>query len=196
MVMQNSCLASIKDLIRGIYRVNQICFIGKNVKLGRNIRVRPLVLIEDDVHIGNNAFIGYGCIIRSGTRIGNDFQLGHLGVLEGGVFGNGVRIHAQAHVGKLTVIHNKVFAGPFLLTLNHTRPNIYRDFESPLSGVTIKYGCRIGGNVTFTPGVTIGQEAFIGAGSVVTKDIPDYYFAYGNPAKNHGTVPKNERIKI
>jgi acetyltransferase-like isoleucine patch superfamily enzyme len=195
MVTQNRCFTSIKDLIRGIYKVNQICFIGKNVSLGKNVRVRPLVLIEEDVTIGNNAFIGYGCIIRSGTRIGNDFQLGHLGVLEGGIIGNGVRLHAQAHIGKLTVIHNKVFAGPFMLTLNHKRPDIYRDFDSPLSGVTIGYGCRIGGNVTFLPGTFVGKESFIGAGSLVTENIPDYSFAYGNPARLHGIVPENERIK-
>ena len=196
MKMRNSFLASSGDLLRGIAKLNQICFLGKRVQLGKNIQVRPMVLIEDDVIIGNNAFIGYGCIIRSGTEIGNDFRLGHLGVLEGGLIGNGVHLHAQAHIGKLTVIYDKVFSGPFILTLNHTRPNIYRDFEYPLSGVTIKYGCRIGANVTFLPGVIVGQEAFIGAGSVVSKDIPEFSVAHGNPAKVHGVVPKNERIKL
>ena len=74
-------------------------------------------------------------------------------------------------------------------TIVHGRKNLKLFEKGPL----IKYGARIGGGVTICPDLTIGREALIGAGAVVTKDIPDFKIAVGIPAKVIGDVPKNER---
>jgi len=192
----NSLSLSAGNLLRGIVKLRQFCFLGKNVKLGRGNRVQPFAVIEDGVTLGNNNFIGYGVILRPEVIIGNNTQISHLSVLEGGTIGNCVRLFTQCHIGRYTTLEDYVFSAPFLITLNVKRPSAGRKFDAVIDGVTIGEWTRIGGNVTFNPGVQIGRECLIGAGSVVTKDLEAYSVAYGNPAKVKGKVPLNERIKI
>lgn len=193
--MQNSFLMSSLSLFRGIYKLNQVCFLGREVNLGINVTVRPMTMIEDDVVIGSNTFIGYGCVIREYSIIGENCSLGHLGVMEGGVIKDNTRIHAQFHIAKHTVVGSNVFAGPFFITLNHKRPDVFRSDKYPVVGAIIGDGCRIGANVTIMSGVYIGDESFIGAGSIVTKDVLSKTLVYGNPAKQKGLVSKKEWLK-
>lgn len=80
---QGNLFYTIINLFRGIWKTKQICFIDKNVSIGKNPKISPLVLINENVKIGDNVFIGYSCVIRPNTEIGSDCSFGHLTVVEG-----------------------------------------------------------------------------------------------------------------
>lgn len=191
---QGNLWVTVARLLRGILKGRQLCFIGKNVKLGKNLRLSPLVLIDDNVVIGDNTFVGFGCVIRPKTVIGRDCSFGHLSVVEGAKIGNRVAFHAQCHITMGTVVEDDVFVGPLYVSTNTKRINFNRDFQVPLEGPTIKRAARIGGGVGLTPGIVIGENALIGAGSLVTKDVPAREIWFGSPAKKRGDVIVEETL--
>lgn len=187
--------------------------IGKNVKLGRNVEIYPYAYIGDNTEIGDDtiihlgAFIEHDCVIgrncrigthtvlRRGTQICDYSVFSHLSVSEGNNYiGNHVTIQSQCHITEGIVIEDWVFIAPIFVGANtkrisHGREKIPVVKEAPY----IKFGARIGVNVTVLPKVTIGREALIGAGSVVTKDVPDFAIVFGVPAQVRGEVPPEER---
>lgn len=188
-------LRSTSMLLRGMLLCRQICFVGRNVRIAQGVRIRPMTFIEDDVIIGPDTFIGVGVLIRKGSNIGARCTIGHYCVLEGNLFiDNDTHIHAQCHLGQGTYIEQKVFMGPMCMTINTKRVYLYRNFTSPIEVQHIKKGARIGGGVHICPGVTIGVEASVGAGTLVVRDVPDYAIFYGNPGKPQGMVPFDELI--
>ena len=132
--------------------------IGNHFETGHNVVVREENLIGDHVSIWGNTVIDYGC------RIGNH-----------------VRIHTNCYVAQFTVIEDDVFLAPGVSIANDPHPFCAECTAD--GGPTIKKGARIGVNVTVLPGVTIGEHALVGAGSVVTRDIPPGAVVYGNPAR-------------
>ena len=174
------------------------------VKLGVEANVAPNVLLgyqykgaQNPAGIGDAALIHSGTVIYADTVIGHHFTAGHhvtirahckLGdyvvvlhgsTLEGNiVIGSGVKIMAHVYIPSTTKIGNMVFIGPGTTLLNATLPMR----KSGLAGITVGNDVVIGGGVTILPWVSIGNNSFIGAGAVVTKDIPDNSLAYGNPA--------------
>ncbi|OGR89402.1 MAG: hypothetical protein A3A86_02940 [Elusimicrobia bacterium RIFCSPLOWO2_01_FULL_60_11] len=96
--------------------------------------------------------------------------------------GNGVKVHCNCYVSQFTTLEDDVFLAPGVIIANDLHPGA-PDFRDCMKGPTIKKGAQIGCNVTILPHVTIGEHSLIGAGSVVTKDIPPYSIAYGNPAR-------------
>lgn len=187
--------------------------IGKNVKLGRNVKILPYAYIGDNCEIGGNTIIQYGAFIEHDCTIGNNCRVGTHAVLRRGTnigdfsvfgslsasegnnsIGNHVTIHTQCHITEGIVIEDRVFIAPEFVGANtmrisHGRKNVPLVKEAPY----IKFGAGIGVNVTILPKVTIGREALIGAGAVVTKDVPDFAIAFGAPAKVYGEVPEEER---
>lgn len=181
------------ELVRGLFKGRQICFIGKHVKFGRNVKLSPMVFIDDDVSIGCNVFIGYGCVIRTGTSIGDNCSFGHLTVVERDVrIGSRVSFHAQCHVTQGTVIEDDVFIAPFYLGTNTKNIDHGRGINPPIEAPVIKKAARIGAAVVIIPGVTIGKNAVIGVNSLVTKDVPDKEIWFGHPATKRGDVPEGE----
>lgn len=118
--------------------------------------------------------IGSDCILHS-----------HIWVGEGVVIGNNVKVQAFTFIPAGVTIEDNVFIGPHVVFTNDKRPRVEKDrgdmHWSP-EKTLVKSGASIGANSTILPGVVIGQGAQIGAGSVVTKDIPDNVIAYGVPA--------------
>lgn len=180
---QGNWFVTIQRLIRGLIKGKQFCFIGKNVKLGKDVQISPMVLIDDNVTIGDGTFIGYGCVIRPGTSIGYDCSFGHLNVIEGCIIGNRVGIHAQCHLTKGTIIYDDVFMGALCWTSNTKNIDHGRGLNPKVLGPTFERACGIGSGVGFLPDVRIGENSIIGAGSVVTKNVPAKVKIFGIPAK-------------
>lgn len=190
---QGSLLKTVVDLFRGIFKAKQICFIGKNVKLGSGTRISPMVIINDDVSIGDRTFVGCNCIIRPNTIIGDDCSFGHLTVIEGDLkIGNRVGFHAQCHITKGTVVEDDVFFAPFYLGTNTKKIDHGRGLNPDVEGPLIKRGARIGAGVILSPGIIIGENSVIGAGSIVTKNVPNYEIWFGSPAAKRGMVLEKE----
>lgn len=135
--------------------------IGAGLQTGHNVVIREENKIGEDLNIWNNSTIDYGCVI-----------------------GNGVKIHCNVYVAQYTTLEDEVFLAPGVTIANDPHPVCGLCMRGP----TVKRGARIGVNVTLLPSVTIGEGALIGAGSVVTRDIPAHTVAYGNPARPVGSV--------
>ncbi len=150
---------------------------------GDNVIVRPFTTIYAGSTFGNDVQTGQGASIREENVIGNDVSIGTNAVLEfGNKIGNRVRIHSLCFLEMVT-IEDDVFIGPNVVFTDDPHPMKCPRYLDCLGGVTVKRLARIGANSTILPGVTIGENTLIGAGSVVTKDVPDNMVAAGSPAK-------------
>jgi len=174
--------------------------ISHSVKFGRNVRVGHGVVIDPDCVIGDDVFIGHNSVIRSGVRIGNRSIIGHLVVIEETTkIGDDVTIQSQCHITKLARIEDRVFMGPQAMCINTHRISHGRDYKAKLEGPVIKFAARIGSGSILMPGVTVGRNSVIGAGSLIVKDVPDEQIWYGKhtvtvsqAATFQNYVPKNE----
>jgi acetyltransferase-like isoleucine patch superfamily enzyme len=118
----------------------------------------------------------YDSTIDEGTKIASFVEIG------GSRIGKFCKVEAHAFIPPGTVIEDYVFIGPQVSITNDKNPNLLKPKWEPMP-VTIKRGAAIGANSAIIAGVTIGEEALIGAGSVVTRDVPPKAKAYGNPAR-------------
>jgi acetyltransferase-like isoleucine patch superfamily enzyme len=122
-------------------------------------------------------------IIREENDIGDNFRIWNNSIIDYGChIGNGVKIHSKVYVAQFTIIDDEVFLAPGVTLANDLHPGCPNSNEC-MRGPYIKRGAQIGINCTILPRVVIGENSVIGAGSVVTKDIPDGTVAYGNPAE-------------
>ena len=182
--------------IGGGTRILHFSHIMRGTIIGRNCKIGHNVVIYQDCQIGDNCLVGDGAILRPGTKIGNNSIFGTMSVSEGdNQIGDRVTIHSQCHITKTVVIEDDVFIAPFFCGANTKRISHGRGYPVIMEGYRIKQGSRIAIGVLVLPDVTIGKECLIGAGAVVTKDIPDYSIAYGIPAKVVGSVPNEERLR-
>ena len=151
--------------------------------IGRNATIRPFTTIYAGNTIGDDFQTGQGASIRENNVIGNNVSVGTNAVLEfDNKIGNNVRIHSLAFLEMVTV-EDDVFIGPNVVFTDDPHPMGCPKYKECLGGATVKRLARIGANCTILPGVTIGENTLIGAGSVVTKDIPDGVVAAGSPAR-------------
>jgi UDP-2-acetamido-3-amino-2,3-dideoxy-glucuronate N-acetyltransferase len=127
-----------------------------------------------------------------GARIGARCILGQNVNVDGGVvIGNNVKIQNNVSVYAGITIEDDVFLGPSCVLTNVTNPKAQINRHSLYERTILKRGCTVGANATILCGVTIGQYAFIAAGSVVTKDVPDYGLVMGNPARRIGWMSRH-----
>lgn len=180
-----------QNLIHGIN-----CVFHENVILGYSYRkdCKPLIIgdhavirsgtiIYGDVEIGDHFKTGHGALIREKTLIGSHIVIGTHAVIDGQVIiGNKVKIESHVYIPTHMTIGNQVFIGPNAVFTNDKYPLRLREKYRPI-GATLADNVTIGANATILPGVHIGVGAMIAAGAVVTKDVPPWCLAIGNPAK-------------
>jgi len=170
--------------------------IHPDVRFGERVKIGEFIIIEKDCVIGDDVLIGHHVVLRENTHIGHDSKIGHFASTEPGArIGNHVSIDKYCHIGRDCVVEDHVFFGFGSVPLDTRRISHGRSFGYKCDPPHIGWGARIGGNVTIMPGVDIGREALIGAGSVVTKDCEPFGIYIGVPAKKAGVVPEDERLK-
>ena len=145
--------------------------------------------VDDHVEIGAGTKIWYFCHIQQGTKIGKKCSIGqNVNVGNHVVIGNYVKIQNNVSVYEGVRLEDYVFCGPSMVFTNILNPRS----EFPQRGsdfyskTLVKRGASLGANSTIICGITIGQYAFVGAGAVVTRDVPDYGLVIGNPARLSG----------
>lgn len=167
------------------------------------IRIHPTAEVSPKAEIGQGASIWHQSQIREGARIGENCILGKGVYIDAGVtLGDNVKIQNYVSVYHGVTIEDGVFIGPHVCFTNDLKPRAINPDGSPkaaddwvLSPTLIQHGAALGANSTIRCGITIGRWAMIGSGSVVTRDIPDYGLAWGNPARLRGFVcPCGERL--
>lgn len=168
-------------------------------------RVHPTATVAASAVIGDGTQIWLHCQIREDVRIGADCILGkNLYVDSGVVIGDRCKLQNNVSVFAGVTLADGVFVGPHVCFTNDLVPRAINpdgsrkaatDWE--ITATRVETGAAIGANSTIRCGITIGAWAMIGAGSVVTRSIPAYALAYGNPARVHGWVtPAGERIEL
>jgi len=150
--------------------------------IGSGSIIRPFSTIYAGVEIGEGFQCGQGVSIREANVIADDVSVGTNTVLEyGNKIGSGVRIHTGCFLESVT-LEDDVIVAPNVVFTDDLHPRCPR-YEDCVGGAIVKRGARVGANSTILPGVIIGENALIGAGSVVTKDVPANAVAVGNPAR-------------
>jgi len=150
--------------------------------LGDRAVVRSGTVVYADVEIGDDFRSGHCAIIREKTRIGHTVVVGSNTVIEGHVeIGNFVKIESNVFIPTHTSIGNHVFIGPGAVLANDKYPQRLRDEYEP-EGPVLEDSVTVGANATILPGVRIGEGSIVGAGSVVTRDVPPWSMAVGVPA--------------
>jgi len=151
--------------------------------IGRGAVIRPFTTIYAGTTIGSRFQCGQGASIREDNEIGDDVSVGTNAVLEfGNRIGSGVRIHSGCFL-EMATVEDHVFLGPHVVFTDDPHPMGCPRYKECLGGVTVRTMAKIGANTTLLPGVVIGRNSLIGAGSVVVKNIPDDVVAAGNPAQ-------------
>jgi len=165
-------------------------YIGKNtILLGNSI-------VYEGSKIGDNLIVGHNAIIREENIIGDGFKLWSNSILDYGCrIGSNVKIHSNVYVAQFTTIEDDVFIGPGVTIANDPHPGCESSKECMREAPVIKRGAQIGANVVINPFVVIGENALIGAGSAVTRNIPKNCLAYGNPAKVKKRITEIECLK-
>lgn len=144
--------------------------------------IHPLADVKEAL-VGEDTRIWQFVIILSGARIGKNCNIcAHCFIESDVVIGDNVTIKSGVYLWNATRIENDVFVGPNATFTNDIMPRS-KVYPESYMGITVKRGASIGANATLLPGITIGEYAVVGAGAVVTKDIPPYAIVAGNPAK-------------
>ncbi len=151
--------------------------------------VHPTSVIDEGCRIGNNTKIWHFCHISDNAVIGDNCILGqNVFIGKHVVIGNGVKIQNNVSVYTGVTIEDDVFLGPSMVFTNVINPRSFIERKTEFKPTLIKKGCTIGANATILCGITIGEYALIGAGSVVTNDVKSFALMVGNPARQTGWV--------
>ena len=155
----------------------------------KNYYVNPYAVVDDNVEIGDGSKVWHFSHVQSGSKIGKKCILGqNVNIANNVVIGNFVKIQNNVSVYEGVTLEDYVFCGPSMVFTNILNPRC----KYPQVGkqfyvnTLVKEGASLGANSTIVCGITIGRFAMIAAGSVVTKDVPDFALVMGNPARVKG----------
>jgi acetyltransferase-like isoleucine patch superfamily enzyme len=181
-------------------RVLENAVVGKQPSLGASSTAKrdplPPTTIGDGTVISTGAIvfagssIGASCIvgdqacIRERVTMADDCVLGRGSLIENDTtVGSGTRIQAEAYITAYSTLEEDVFIAPCVVTTNDNFMGRTEKRKSLMKGPTIRRGARVGGGAVLLPGIEVGEEAFVGAGALVTKDVPPRKLVVGSPAR-------------
>jgi len=148
--------------------------------------------VDDGAEVGEGTKIWHFSHLMKGARIGKRSIIGQNVNVDGGAtIGNNVKIQNNVSVYTGVVVEDDVFLGPSCVLTNVSNPRSQVNRHSLYETTRLKRGCTIGANATIVCGVTVGRYAFVGAGSVVTKNVPDFALMIGNPARQAGWMSRH-----
>ena len=152
-------------------------------KIGRNCLLRSHTIIYAGNQFGDRFQTGHGVLIREENSIGHDVSIGSGSIIEHHVrVADNVRIHSGVFIPEYSILEHDCWIGPCVVFTNALYPRS-RGVKDSLRGPTIKAYAKIGANATLLPGIVIGEHALVGAGAVVTRDVPANKVVVGNPAR-------------
>lgn len=165
-------------------------------EIGAGAIVSTGAVVFAGTRIGAGAIVGDQACVRERCRIGEEVVIGRGCLIENDtVVGALTKIQAGAYVTAYTTIEEQVFIAPCVVTTNDNFMGRTERRHALVKGPTIRRGARVGGGAVICPGVEIGEEAFVGAGAVVTKDVPPRAVVVGNPARLLRQVPDEELLE-
>ncbi|MEW6404542.1 MAG: acyltransferase [Chloroflexota bacterium] len=143
--------------------------------------------IDEGAEIGAGTKIWHFCHIMPRSRVGERCNIGQNVVISPGVtIGNNVKIQNNVSVYTGVIVEDDAFLGPSMVFTNVINPRSHVSRKDEYRTTLVRKGASIGANATIICGVTLGCYSFVGAGSVVTRDVPDYALVYGSPARVRG----------
>jgi UDP-2-acetamido-3-amino-2,3-dideoxy-glucuronate N-acetyltransferase len=143
--------------------------------------------VDEGVEIGAGTKIWHFCHVMTNARIGERCNIGQNVLVSSGVtLGNNVKIQNNVSLYTGVYVEDDAFLGPSMVFTNVINPRSHVNRKDEYKTTLVRKGASIGANATIVCGVTLGKYCFVGAGAVVTRDVPDYALVYGSPARLHG----------
>jgi acetyltransferase-like isoleucine patch superfamily enzyme len=163
--------------------------------IGSGVSICSGAVIFAGSSVGDNTVIGDQAFVRENVQIGQDCGIGRSVCVENQtIIGDRCNIQSNSYITRLCVLEDDVFIAPCVTTTNDNFMGRTEARHELLKGATIRRAARIGGGVVILPGIEIGEEAFVAAGALVTKDIPAGKLVAGLPARVWRDVPDEELL--
>lgn len=154
--------------------------------------IHPTAVVDNGAHIGDGCHIWHFSHLMPGCRLGENCSIGQNVFIAAHVeLGKNVKVQNNVSIYEGVICEEDVFLGPSMVFTNVINPRAAVIRKHEYKKTLVKKGATIGANATIICGVTIGKYAFIGAGAVVTKDVPDYALLVGNPARQTGWMSEH-----
>jgi acetyltransferase-like isoleucine patch superfamily enzyme len=164
-------------------------------EIGAGTVVSTGAVVFAGTRIGERAIVGDQACIRERCTIGDDVVVGRGSLVENDTsIGALTKIQAGAYITAYSTLEENVFVAPCVVTTNDNFMGRTERRHGLIKGPTIRRGARIGGGAVLCPGVEVGEEAFVGAGAVVVRDVPARTVVVGNPARELREVPPEELL--
>ena len=152
-----------------------------------NYFVHESSYVDEGAEIGEGTKIWHFCHVMPGARIGQRCNIGQNVVVSPAVvLGNNVKVQNNVSIYTGVIVEDDAFLGPSMVFTNVINPRSHVSRKDEYKTTQVRRGASIGANATVVCGSTLGRYCFVGAGSVVTRDVPDYALVYGNPARVRG----------
>jgi acetyltransferase-like isoleucine patch superfamily enzyme len=164
-------------------------------ELGAGTVVSTGAIVFAGVRLGERVIVGDQACVRERVTVGDDVVIGRGSLVENDTtVGGGTKIQAMAYITAYSTLEEDVFIAPCVQTTNDNFMGRTEQRHALVEGPTIRRGARVGGGAVLCPGVEIGEEAFVGAGAVVVRDVPPRVVVVGNPARVLRDVPEEELL--
>lgn len=152
--------------------------IYRGSRIGEGVMIADLATVREDVEVGKFTIVGRGVAIENNTRVGNY-----------------VKLETNAYVTAHSIVEDRCFIAPMVTMSNDNFLGRTEERHKHCKGPHIRKGARVGANATLLPGITLGEDAVVGAGSVVTKDVPPRKTVIGVPAGIVRDTPAEQRVE-